>query len=108
MGQMADLNLAACREENVRLRGIVVQQQRAMEAMRERDRVGAMEIAFIAAALQTQAVSIGRQVDRSERIDECISIGRETARKYVEQMISEAEKPSDDGDFQQRGESDDG
>lgn len=90
MGQMAELALAQARQENVALRRALAQAQGMFGEMQAQYRAMAMEQAFIAAALQTQAVSVSGQSLRSERIAECISIGRETARLYIEQLSAEA------------------
>lgn len=93
MGQMAELNLAACREENCRLRALVLQQQRVIAGMQERDRAGAIEVAFVAAALS--GVDLETSWDEDSGIEKAVRRGRTAARLYIAQLMAEAEKTTD-------------
>jgi hypothetical protein len=90
---MAELNLAAVREENVRLRAAVGKLQGMVNGLLGQDRRGAMEVAFIAAALHASTEDGWR--DDDQYVKEVIEIGRRTARLYIEELTAEAEEAPD-------------
>lgn len=95
MGQMAELNLAACREENVRLRAAVGRLQGMVNGLLGQDRRGAMEVVFIGAALHASTEG-GWRDDDDQYVKEVIEIGRRTARLYIEALTAEAENGGGD------------
>ncbi|MFA7209666.1 MAG: hypothetical protein WC120_05330 [Parcubacteria group bacterium] len=80
MGQMVGLNLAACREENVRLRAAVGRLQGMLNAVGARDRAMEMEQRFIASYAP---------LFPPEHQSGAIRAGRDLARLYIEQLTAE-------------------
>jgi hypothetical protein len=93
---MSELELAAAREENGRLKAAVKQMQRTIVGIQERDRVGAIEVSFIGAALaRCESWS-------EESLCKAVEVGRKVARLYVDMLVLEVEKG--DGDEVPRAE----
>jgi predicted RNase H-like HicB family nuclease len=81
MGQMAELNLAACRDENVRLRAAVGKLQGMVNGLLGQDRRGAVEVAMVSACLGAGQIAA-----------DAVRNGRTAARLYIEALTAEAEE----------------
>ena len=80
MGQMADLNLAAVRQENLALREALRRAEVAIRGMQARERVMELEARFIAAGISSGEAMTSEGAIRS---------GREVARLYIEALSAE-------------------
>lgn len=79
MGSMAEMNLAATRQENVALRQECQRLAGIIEAMRAQDRLTALRAQFVAQSLESRGV------------DAAIETGFAAADKFVERLKAEAE-----------------
>jgi len=102
MGNMADLKLAACMEENGRLRRSLTEAMGALAAARDGDRMMSVEVQMISALLSNPSVARAEGIEIEVPLS-VVKIGRSAARLYFEQLA--AESASDEGELPvERGE----
>ena len=107
MGTLADLSLAQARQENMALRGALSRAEGMIRGMQARERVMEMEQVFIGAALGAcvGASLAGGSIPPADSsiVSTAITLGRTTARLYIEALSAEAaadgatEGPKDEG-----------